>query len=265
MASDACSQVYLHTKYQLPGIDGGFKTVTLDYSNFFPNLNSGFNLFIQNDNQPQNILNFSRISGSYVYRLKIAKIHIGFWVQARGEALFFNPGNVVLPSMIDPSNGQIIGTPAINSSQSYWRAVFDFGYLLYSKRFFIGNGLNGYAQTGNAWLADKSVTTVVGYNFQGRDFDVETYAFLKDLSYIHGGLFVNYEKLWLGGGIDIEKFFLKKIYIDLGIKHNRARFSFNYGIVLNKNLFSTYEFGINFRFKCKKSGRTTIICPAYQL
>ena len=264
VASDKCRSLYLHTKYQMLQANGGFKVATLSFSDFYPNYNSGINLYLQNDNQPNNILNFSRIAGAYVYDLNLKKTHISFWLQGQYNLRFVNWQNAVTSSMIDSYTGQISQNYSFPEfkTKAWWD--INFGFLLFSKNFFIGSSVKNYV-TNYENKPYKLVLSLVGLRIPLRTMALEIYAINRNgLSNQTGFLVIN-DRFWSGFGIDFQEININKINFDIGFIIKKVSFSFNYSVFVGKNLFSIYELGIKYRFKCKKGHRHAIFCPAYQL
>jgi hypothetical protein len=265
-ATTPCSEFYIHSKYQFPFSDGGFKTFTFSGSSFLPRYNSGYSLFLQNDLDPQNILNYTRISAAYIYRVRLGNLRFAFWLQSEYNSLKINVNNVVLPSMIDPATGQLINSANLNAQTFRYQAKVNFGYLFWIKDFFIGNSANNLLTLNTDWEQSKYYTTVVGYTFHLRRAKMELYSFWQNLDYQQYGVIWEQGDIWFGTGAGfLNIFYLKKINFDIGFWLKNKSISFNYAVMVNKNPFSIYEVSIKFRFRCKKSIGKTIICPAYQL
>ncbi len=265
VASDKCRTLYLHTKYQMLQANGGFKVATLSFSDFYPNYNSGLNLYLQNDNQPNNILNFTRIAGAYVYDLKLKHLHISFWLQGQYNLRFINRQNIVTSSMIDSYSGQIImHNNYFNGlkNKAWWD--INFGSLLFGKNFFIGTSIKNYV-TNYENKPYKLILSLAGLRIPLQTMDLEIYAINRNGLGNQIGLLGISKKFWLGLGADFYKFNPDKTNFDIGFTIKKVSFSFNYSVFVGKNLFSIYELGIKYRFKCKKGHRHAIFCPAYQL
>ncbi len=245
-------------------VDGGFKVVTLSFSDFFPHFNSGINMYLQNDNQPNNILNFTRFAAAYVYDLNMKKQNLSFWLQGQYNLKTINRENIVTSSMIDSYTGRILQNT--NFSKIDFKTWWDinFGFLFFSKNFFAGTSVKNYV-TNNKAYSYRLIMSLVGIRIPLKSIDLEIYEINRNgWSNLVGVLFES-DRYWLGFSTDFQKIKLEKVNFDIGFTIKKARFSFNYSVFVNKNLFSIYELSVKYRFKCKKGRKRAIFCPAYQL
>ncbi len=265
VATNNCSELYLHTKYQTPSIDGGFKTVTLSYSNFLPKYNSGLSFFLQNDIQPSNIINNYRIAFAYIYRIKTKKVKIGLWLQAEENWTKINNNNIITSSMINPLTSNI--TPqnygSLNINQTWTN--FNFGYLLSTQNLFIGTSVIGYASLDQTFYKNRQITNIIGIKKKYRFFDINALVINRNLNQNLAAFYWITDNYWIGIGTKFYNIELNSINFDFGLRIKKTDISFAYNVSTNKNLFSTYELSIKFRLKCKKEYRRAIFCPAYEL
>ncbi len=266
VASDMCTDIFFHTKYEAAGFDGGFKTVTASYSSFFPELNLGLSVYLQNDFSPQNIFTDIYSTSALVYRINLSKFKIAAWLQPEFYYWHVNSANIVSGSMIDALSGQVVNSLNTGFSQSQYGLSLNFGYLLFGRHFFAGNSFKNYARLENLFTPEKAVFTVAGFDADiDRDKTLELYLLDKNLSENQLGFLFHFNNVFAGTNAGFYYYSLNKIGFDFGVKLNSTLFSFNYTLLINKIWVSIYEISIDFRFKCKKAGKRAIICPAYQL
>ena len=260
-AKDYCTNIIVHTSEQAPSFQGGFKTVNLSFSKFYPKYKSGFSIYFQNDISPLQILYHQNFSLSYIFASKLGKINFALWSQVNLFDYTINSKSIILPSSLNYITGEII-KPTITYANNFDASVYtSFGTLIFNKYFFAGIS---YHNAANIWTLKKyklepQFSAISGLKLKNLEF----YIFSNNLTINQLGTLYHTNKIFFGINLALDELKFVSIGWDFGLKLNNYIISFGYS---TKNFnFSLYELSIIFRLKCKNSRFHTIICPAYQL
>ncbi len=262
-----CKSLTFHSQIIAPEFNGGFKSATAMFSNFYPNSNLGLNLFIQNDISPNFIFNNSTISSSLIYNIKISQnLNFSPWIQPQIKLLFINPNKIILGSMLDYNTGQIISSADYHPQNALnYRVNLNFGFLFFSKNFFLGLNTQFIPLSSEPITKKFSFWTTTGLKF---NISQNTLSIVNNnINLNNNQILLIYEtkKLWVGSNLNFFKTYLTKIGVDLGLKFRKYSMAFNYTIFAPGLLANSFELSIIFKFHCKKYNFNTIFCPAYQL
>jgi type IX secretion system PorP/SprF family membrane protein len=87
-------------------------TYGVSYDRFYVDQNSGLGVNLINDMQALGTLNWLTLDVMYSYNVRVAyNAQIRGGIQAGGILKSQNTRNLIFPDMVDPSTGQVVGTP----------------------------------------------------------------------------------------------------------------------------------------------------------
>ncbi len=268
---DNCSHIGVNERSIALGF-GGINTVRAGLSGFYPNINSGFALLLNNEKHPDNIINGFTLRLAYVYKIKISdKLRIIPSVGIDYSQRIINPGHIVFPSMIDQwgSVGSVNYSSLPDRNLRYMG--LDLSLLAALGGFYMGAMVKNVViyQLGGNSLINKGLSFVMGYDyFSG---SVKKYSFILNVKKTQQVVESNISFSWFLSknfslSAAVQGINLNGVIASFTGVYRKGRFDwlFSYGFSASPIAFSVYEVGGRYKFNCKKSAQKTINCPAYQ-
>jgi len=136
------AKLYIGYRNQWPGSTDSYITYHASYEQYVKVLHGGIGIHLMNDRQGGGIFNTASLDAMYAYHLKVSrKLTLSGGLQASAGQRTLNPGSLVFADMIDPSTGNISGSP-VELIGSYRKIYPDFSTGMAA---FYGNFFGGFA------------------------------------------------------------------------------------------------------------------------
>ncbi len=264
---------YLVANEQVIGVQyGGINTIRAGFSGYYPRWHSGIVFGVENELHPGNIINEFSSRLAYVYSIKILdNISLIPGLQASYEQRVFNVRNIVFPSMIGEL-GNLSGVNYSSVPQRSYRMLGVNGSLLLVWGNFYTGALTANLVSYNLGYdvqVRRELTFLVGYDY-----------FSSSQKKYSGLVVVKKMDRGIESSLSFIYFLSKKISFSANVlgynlqagvisftglyRFRDIEWLFSYGTSIGPILFSMYEVGLRYEFKCKKSRQSTINCPAYE-
>ncbi len=270
VAFDNCNYLSLRDKQSALQY-GGINNVSAGYSGYYPQVNSGLVFSLENEFHPAHIIN--NLSGrlSYVYNIHLGRsISLIPVVGGRYSQRTYNYSNVIFPGMVGSLGYQGGLDPGSLPSGSVRVLSGDLGFLFVFKHFYLGGIVDNLLvmNFGQPVVLDKQLSIELGYDYFDQLKKYSVFLAVKKTEY---GVVSNFNFTWfLNKNISIAPG-INGINLESGIAYitgvytgGRSSWMVSYGVGIGRITMSIFELGVRYKFKCKKSRRNTINCPAYQ-
>lgn len=145
-----CGRLNLNYRNQWPSLNHAFVTYNISYDQNIPNFNSGIGLLVMSDQQGDNALNRTYVSGFYSYKLQVSNpVLVSFGVKGSYYQEKINWQKFIFNDQIEATTGNTIGpSQEVPPSKTSINAIdFSAGAIVsYLDKFFAGVAVDHLTQ-----------------------------------------------------------------------------------------------------------------------